>query len=172
MLSPAAPHVIDSEQPTATPAGLARRLMSIAYEALLLVPVLFISAYLFLALTQNLNGPFKRPLFQLWLVLVLGLYFVYCWMRGGQTLAMKTWRIRVARSDGTPLRLPQAIARFLISLCGVFLFASGFWWALFDRDRQFLHDRLCGTRLFEHPVKTTALATGSTAAIAARDAGS
>jgi uncharacterized RDD family membrane protein YckC len=67
---------------------------------------------------------------------------------------MKTWRIRVARRDETPLRLPQAIARFLIALCGVFLFAAGFWWALFDRDRQFLHDRLCGTRLFLYPSKT------------------
>ena len=144
----------ESKEPTASWAGLRRRLLSIAYEALLLVPVLFISAYLFLALTQSLTGPLKRPLFQLWLVFILGFYFVYCWMRGGQTLPMKTWRIRVARRDETPLRLPQAIARFLIALCGVLLFAAGFWWALFDRDRQFLHDRLCGTRLFVYPSKT------------------
>jgi len=129
-------------------ASLLRRLASIAYEALLLIPVLFISSYLFLSLTQSLESVLKRPLFQLWLVCVLALYFVYCWVRGGQTLAMKTWRIRLARADAGPVKAPQATARFLAALCGVLCFGVGFWWALIDRDRQFLHDRLCGTCLF------------------------
>ena len=133
-------------------AGLLRRLASVAYEALLLVPVLFISSYLFLSLTQGVQGPLKRPLFQLWLVGVLAAYFIYCWVHGGQTLAMKTWRIRLAASDGAPIRSRQALARFLIALWGVLLLGAGFWWAFFDRDRQFLHDRLCNTRLFEQGV--------------------
>ena len=130
-------------------AGLRRRIASIVYEAFLLVPVLFISSYLFLALGQSANGPLKRPLFQLWLVCVLAVYFVYCWTRGGQTLPMKTWRIRLAQADGTPIRMRQAAARFLLALWGVLLLGIGFWWALIDRDRQFLHDRITGTRLFE-----------------------
>jgi uncharacterized RDD family membrane protein YckC len=139
-------------------AGLLRRVASLAYEALLLVPVLFVSSYLFLALAQSVNSPFKRPLFQLWVVCVLAVYFIYCWMHGGQTLAMKTWRIRLADTEGAPIRLAQAVARFLIALWGALLLGVGFWWALFDRDRQFLHDRLCRTRLFEYrvapPVRT------------------
>jgi uncharacterized RDD family membrane protein YckC len=122
---------------------------SIVYEAFLLVPVLFISSYLFLTLSQSANGPLKRPLFQLWLVCILAMYFVYCWTRGGQTLAMKTWRIRLAQADGTPIGPRQAAARFLLALWGVLLLGIGFWWALIDRDRQFLHDRISGTRLFE-----------------------
>jgi len=139
------------EQPPAAPrpVGLLRRVASIAYEAILLVPVLFISSYLFLTLAQSANGPLKRPLFQLWLVCVLAVYFVYCWTRGGQTLAMKTWRIRLAQVDGSPIGVGQATARFLLALWGVLLFGVGFWWALIDRDRQFLHDRISGTRLFE-----------------------
>ena len=136
-----------------TRATLPRRLASIGYEALLLVPVLFVSSYLFLSLTQVAQGPLKRPLFQLWLVSVLAIYFMYCWMHGGQTLAMKTWRVRLARSDGTPILLRQAAARFLIALWGTLLFGMGFWWALLDRDCQFLHDRLCGTRLFDHRIQ-------------------
>jgi RDD family len=101
---------------------------------------------------KALQGPLKRPLFQLWLVGVLAAYFSYCWTHGGQTLAMKTWRIRLVTSDGAPIALRQAIARFLIALCGVLLLGAGFWWAFFDRDRQFLHDRLCNTRLVEHGI--------------------
>jgi uncharacterized RDD family membrane protein YckC len=133
-------------------AALLRRIASIGYEALLLVPVLFVSSYLFLSLTQSAQGPLKRPLFQLWVVGVMAIYFIYCWLHGGQTLAMKTWRIRVARADGEPLRLSQAAARFLAALWGVFLLGITFWWAFIDRDRQFLHDRLCGTRLFTHRI--------------------
>jgi len=134
-------------------ATLLRRIASIGYEALLLVPVLFVSSYLFLSLTQVAQGPLKRPLFQLWVVSVLAIYFIYCWMHGGQTLAMKTWRVRLARKDGTPILLRQAAARFFVALWGALLFGVGFWWALLDPDRQFLHDRLCGTRLFDHRIK-------------------
>jgi uncharacterized RDD family membrane protein YckC len=129
-------------------APLPRRFASLAYEAILVIPVLFIAAYLFLALTQAARTPLVHALFQLWLVGVLGIYFVFCWSRGGQTLAMKTWRIRVARSDGSTLSSREGLARFLLALWSCLLFGAGFWWALVDRDRQFLHDRLVGSRLF------------------------
>jgi uncharacterized RDD family membrane protein YckC len=129
-------------------ASLSRRFASLAYEGILVIPVLFITAYLFLALTQAARTPLAHALFQLWLVGVLGVYFVFCWSRSGQTLAMKTWRIRVARADGSALSSREALARFLLALWGFFLFGAGFWWAFVDRDRQFLHDRLTGSRLF------------------------
>jgi uncharacterized RDD family membrane protein YckC len=93
-------------------AGLLTRFASLAYEAILLLPVLFIAAYLFLALTQAARTPILHALFQLWLLGVLGAYFAYCWRHGGQTLAMKTWRIRVARQDGSKLSTPEAAAQF------------------------------------------------------------
>ncbi len=140
-------------------AGFARRMASLAYEAILLVPILFFSAYLFLSMTQSVQGPLKRPLFQSWLLCVLAVYFVYCWTRSGQTLAMKTWRIRLTQIDGTPIRMRQAIARFVTAMLGVMLLGFGFWWAFFDRDRQFLHDRLVGTRLYDHSIETTSPAS-------------
>jgi len=129
-------------------ASLPRRFASLAYEGILLIPVMFITAYLFLALTQAARTPLVHALFQLWLVGVLGVYFVFCWGRSGQTLAMKTWHIRVARGDGSSLSAREALARFLLALWSFFLFGAGFWWAFVDRDRQFLHDRLVGSRLF------------------------
>lgn len=73
--------------------------------------------------------------------MVLAGYYIRSWLRGGQTLAMRAWRIRVM--DITPRR---ALLRFLYALV---LVPTGIsiLWAFFDRDRQFLHDRLAGTRL-------------------------
>lgn len=128
-------------------AGLLRRFASIGYEAVLLTPVLFIAAYLFLTLSHAARTPAVHALFQLWLLAVVAVYFVYCWRRSGQTLAMKTWHVRVARLDGTALSTREAFARFLLALWSLSLFGAGFWWAFLDPDRQFLHDRLVGTRL-------------------------
>ena len=129
------------------PAGLVRRFASLVYEAILITPVLFIAAYLFLTLTQTARTPAMHALFQLWLLGVLAIYFVYCWRHSGQTLAMKTWHIRVARQDGSALSTREAFARFVLALWSLALFGAGFWWGLVDRDRQFLHDRLVGSRL-------------------------
>ncbi len=117
---------------------------SLAYEALLLTAILFICTWVFLFFAQPLESSVARPLLQIWLLLVTGAYFVYCWTHGGQTLPMKTWRIGVVMRDGGTLNMKTAIKRYLLALpsCGL-----GFAWALFDRDRQFLHDRLAGTRL-------------------------
>jgi uncharacterized RDD family membrane protein YckC len=86
------------------------------------------------------SGALRREL-QLFIVIVLAGYFLWCWLRGGQTLAMRAWRIRLV--DVTPAR---ALLRFVIA--GLFLPLS-ILWALVDRDRQFLHDRLAGTRLID-----------------------
>jgi uncharacterized RDD family membrane protein YckC len=129
-------------------AGLLPRFASLAYEAILLLPVLFIAAYLFLGLTHDTRTPMLHTLFQLWLLGVSGVYFVYCWRRGGQTLAMKTWRIRVARRDGSALSTRETALRFLLAMGSVSLMGAGFWWGFVDRERQFLHDRLIGSRIY------------------------
>jgi uncharacterized RDD family membrane protein YckC len=129
-------------------AGLPVRGASLIYEAILLVPLLFIGGWLFLALTHDAGSPLMRALFRAWLLLLIGGYFVYCWVRGGQTLAMKTWRLRVATRTGRALSWRQATARYVVAVLGVGLFGLGLLWALIDPERQFLHDRLAGTRIF------------------------
>lgn len=122
--------------------GLARRLASLLYEAVLLVAVAFFaaSAFYFASGGAPLEGWLLRA-HQLFLAAVFAAYFLWCWLRGGQTLAMKTWRVRVVGvSPG------KALLRFLFALVLVPTGAS-ILWALFDRDGQFLHDRLAGTRL-------------------------
>jgi uncharacterized RDD family membrane protein YckC len=117
------------------------------YESLLLVPVLFLSGLLFLLVLGEPSSAWSKAAFQFWLLAVLGLYFGYCWVKSGQTLAMKTWRIRVERLDGQLMPPRQAALRFVLACWAIALLGLGLLWALFDRDHQFLHDRLAGTRI-------------------------
>ena len=122
--------------------GIARRLASMLYEALLLLAIAFFagSAFYFASRGAPLEG-WVRTAHQLLLGAVFAAYFLWCWLRGGQTLAMKAWRIRLEHVSP-----PRALLRFLLALLlvptGISLL-----WALVDRERQFLHDRLAGTRL-------------------------
>jgi uncharacterized RDD family membrane protein YckC len=140
------------------------------YESLIVTAILLIASFPFAgAATGQLDG-LTRHLFQLYLFLVLGLYFVWCWRRGGQTLPMKAWRLRVVDRAGQPLATPRAVLRYMLAalalgstaVAAIVLLRHprelGAWlalapglatilWSAVDRDRQFLHDRLAGTRI-------------------------
>lgn len=131
----------------APPASLARRALALVYEVLLLTALLLAGALPFVMLTQELGRGLARPLFQLYLVALTGAYFIWQWRRGGRTLAMKTWRLRLVTRDGTPLTWKHASKRFVFALTGTLLLGAGFLWALADRESLFLHDRLAGTRI-------------------------
>ncbi len=79
--------------------------------------------------------------------IVLLVYFVWFWSHGGQTLAMKTWRLRLLTHDGRPVRPAQALLRYLLCWPSLALGGAGILWALVDRNGQFLHDRIAGTQL-------------------------
>lgn len=128
-------------------ASLSRRIASGAYDLLLLLAVLFVAAFLFLALFGSAVEHPRRYFFQVYLLLVSGVYFSWFWTHGGQTLAMKTWRLRLVTMNGNPLSLCQAYIRFALAATGLAFFGAGWWWALFDRENCLLHDRLMGTRL-------------------------
>lgn len=123
--------------------GLARRLAAMFYEALLLAAIALFAAWVFFLASgaQDATAGVLRYELQAFLALVFAIYFLWFWLHGGQTLAMKAWRIRLV--DATPGR---ALARLVLA---ALLVPSGISivWALFDGERQFLHDRIAGTRL-------------------------
>ena len=129
--------------------SLLRRLAAALYDALLIVALMFIATYPFLAFFGDATQGWRRHLLQAWIVFVVGSYFVWFWTRGGQTLPMKTWHIRLVRHDGAAVGTARAIHRFALAMLGAAALGLGFAWALFDRDRQFLHDRLSGTALID-----------------------
>src|SRR5689334_16898833 len=133
--------------PPHAPATLGRRALAMVYEALLLIALVFVGSLPFVMLTQDLDRSIERPLFQLYLVLLMGLYFAWQWRHGGQTLALKTWRLRVVTREGSQLSWGDALKRYAFALPGALLLGTGFLWALLDRERLFLHDRLAGTRI-------------------------
>lgn len=157
-------------QPAAAP--LARRLASFAYEGVLLFGVVFGVALVYGAVTQQRHGLQGRSGLDVALFTVIGLYFVWCWSRSGQTLPMKTWHVRLMSRSGTPVSTGRALARYLacwawfvpplwashaagvastaghgaVLLAWIALYAAS---SLALPDRQFLHDVACGTRLVD-----------------------
>ena len=151
-----------------------RRVTVMVYEFFLLFAVEMLAVLVYLLLTGNRQEPLFQHGLKLWLFLVTGLYFTWCWRDSGHTLAMKTWRIKVVQAGHARLPWRTAIARYLLAwgwfapallVCAAFgLHARGeiaialavgivLWalTALLDKDRQFLHDRLAGTRLVQLP---------------------
>jgi uncharacterized RDD family membrane protein YckC len=131
----------------AQPASLRRRALALIYEALLLVALLLIGSLPFVMVARDAGWADARPLFQVYLMALTGAYYAWQWKRGGQTLALKTWRLRIVTRDGRPLTWAHALKRFAIALPGTLLLGAGFLWALLDREGLFLHDRLAGTKI-------------------------
>jgi uncharacterized RDD family membrane protein YckC len=152
------------------PAPLARRLAAMVYEGLVVAAILLIASFPFAgAATTRLEG-LSRHLFQAYLFLVLGLYFVWCWRRGGQTLPMRAWKLRLVDRRGARLTTGRAVLRYVLAALALGSSAvaalillrppreAAAWlalapglatilWSIVDRDRQFLHDRCAGTRV-------------------------
>ncbi len=128
--------------------SIRRRIASMVYESLLLLGVLSVAFMLpHLALGMAFNILLPGWALATHVFLVLGCYFVWYWTHGGQTLAMQTWKIRISTPSGERPSLPRLLLRYALSWPSLVYLGVGLFWALFDRDRQFLHDRLAGTRL-------------------------
>lgn len=141
------------------------------YEAVLLFGVVFIVGYALLAALRWTYplAPGQRAVLQAVLFVAIGAYFVWCWARGGQTLALKTWGLRIVGPDSATPKVPRAIARYVLAwhlwlpgLVFVALFRTHVAWdvlalaagfvlgllpAFFDPQRRLLHDRWTATRI-------------------------
>jgi uncharacterized RDD family membrane protein YckC len=148
---------------TATPplaalplAGIRRRLASMLYESLLLLGVWSVGFMLpHLALGIGLGIVLPGPVLLIHVFVIFGIYFIWYWRHGGQTLAMQTWKLKIVTADRLPPGKQQLYLRYFLSWPSLLFFGAGLVWVLFDRDRQFLHDRLAGTRIIFVPPTTT-----------------
>lgn len=128
--------------------GIVRRLACMLYESLLLLGVLslaFMVPQLILGMGFGIALPGWALLAHLFVA--LGAYFLWFWSHGGQTLAMQTWKIELSTVSGLRPPFGRLMLRYALAWPSLAYFGVGLVWALFDRDRQFLHDRLAGTRL-------------------------
>ncbi|WP_197427847.1 RDD family protein [Burkholderia savannae] len=156
-----------------SPPSVRRRLAALAYESLLLFGVVFFAGLAFGVTLQQRNGLERHNLLAAWIAVVVGAYFVWFWTHGGQTLPMKTWRLRVETARGAPLSAGRALVRYALGwlwflpplalhpLAGFSvprtLAAAAVWFALWTLaarlhpSRQFPHDRLARTRIVDAP---------------------
>lgn len=150
-----------------------RRFLCMVYEGILLFGIVFGVLLLFDFLTQSRHALFLRDARQVILFLSIGLYFLLCWRRTGQTLPMKTWHMRLQMADGSKPSWLRALYRYLLMWVIPLVFAlalhfaaaavhqpalllfivftplSLFIWTWVDPDTLFLHDRLAGTRIVD-----------------------
>jgi uncharacterized RDD family membrane protein YckC len=161
---------VESLVPPAEAPGLWRRMACFVYEALLVFGVVFGCGLLYgIAISQR-HGMQGRHGLAAVIFVTIGVYFIWCWIRSGQTLAMRTWHLRVVDRTGAALTPARATARYLLcwlwflpALCVLYLWplqsASAIFavicagiviyalLSLLHPQRQFWHDAVCGTRL-------------------------
>lgn len=164
----------NQQQPALPVPTVKRRLISMIYEAFLLVAVEMLATGIYLAVTGNRQEPVFQHGLKAVVFLVAAAYFIHFWTDSGHTLAMKTWRIKVVQPGHARLPFRTAALRYLLSwgwflpalvacyalgikgkaeVAGVIAVGLAGWamTAFLDKDRQFLHDKLAGTRLVSIP---------------------
>lgn len=153
------------------PCPLWRRLLALVYDLLIVVAIVMVVGLLCqLATRGQLIRTGATTVIPLWYqvlqALVVALYFISSWRRGGQTVGMRPWRIRVTGDDGGPPSLQQAVIRLLVAAAPLVLlmlepalglsptlwvllvaWASWFAVALFDPRRRALHDLAAHTEI-------------------------
>ncbi len=135
-----------------TSAGFGRRFAALLYDSLLVAALLMIYTFAVLPFTHGravlpeTAGPWVH-LYRAGLVLVIGAYYVINWLRSGQTLGMRAWRLRVVGAAGGPVTLAAALLRFGCGLLAWLPAGLGVLWLYLDPQRLALHDRLSSTRV-------------------------
>lgn len=159
--------------PTIITPTIKRRLMAMLYDLLLIAAIEFFANFLFIFITGNRQTPLFRHLGTALFFIVAAAYFIHAWTGSGFTLAMKTWRIKLVKVGYARVPWSTALLRHVLAwgwllpalfvsyTCklshgqtGMALAIGILVWALtvfLDRDRQFLHDKLAGTRLIQLP---------------------
>ena len=156
---------------TDRPCPLWRRLLALVYDALIVVALVMVVGLLCqLATGGTLISTGATTAVPVWYQIVQGLvvavYFISSWRRGGQTLGMRPWRIRVTRDDGRTPTLQQSVIRVLVAAAPLLLlmlapaiglratlwtvllvWAGWFAVALFDPRRRALHDLAADTEI-------------------------
>ena len=136
------------------------RLLALAYDLFPALALWMLAAAAFTfafyeaghAARENI-APFSPLQLVLWLLcwLLTGTYAVLSWHRGGQTLGMRPWRLRVVDSNGGRPSLRALLLRYAVGTLSLLAGGLGFWWAWIDRDRLAWHDRASGTRMHRAP---------------------
>ena len=126
-------------------AGIIRRLAAMLYDTMLLVAVLFVATAVAVAI--NKGEAVTHPIYYLSLLLISYGFFGWFWTHGGQTLGMRTWRLKLEADSGQEIDWPMAGKRFIFAAISLLPFGAGLFWQLFDPVGKAAHDRLSESRV-------------------------
>ncbi|MEE9160976.1 MAG: RDD family protein [Gammaproteobacteria bacterium] len=124
-----------------------KRLASIFYDSLCLFSLFFLATLILIFFTKGESIASNNIAYDLFLALITYLYFVWQWVNGGQTLGMRSWKIRLYQDDERPVSWLRASSRFVLASLSFITLGMGFIWALFDANRLTFHDRYSRTLL-------------------------
>jgi len=128
--------------------GFLRRSAAMLYDFLLLLAILFVATALLLPFNSGKAFSSGQIAYPIYLLLVSFLFYGWFWTHGGQTLGLRTWKLRVATLDNRSITWQRAMLRFLAALISWMTFGLGFFWLLIDRKKRAWHDHLSKTGIF------------------------
>lgn len=127
------------------PASLLKQLAAMLYDSLLIIALLFVATAILLPLNKGeaING----PIYTLYLLLVIFIFYSWFWNKSGQTLGMKVWKIRIINDYGFNPSWPISFLRLMFALLSISCLGAGYLWRLFTPYTW--HDRLSQTRIID-----------------------
>ena len=127
--------------------SLARRLLVMLYDAVILLGLLIVASAMALPFGNVNKVAFQDFWFTLWLFVVCLIYLTVCWRYGGMTLGMRAWKVRLYRDEEQVLSWPRCLLRGLVGIVSLAFFGLGVLWALLDKKNRGWHDLAAGTVL-------------------------
>jgi uncharacterized RDD family membrane protein YckC len=128
--------------------GFSRRLAAIIYDLFLLLALLFFATALLLPLNAGEAFTSRQFFYPVYLLVISFLFYGWFWTHGGQTLGLRSWKLKVMTFDGEPISWKQALLRFLGAIISWAFLGLGFLWILIDKNSRGWHDYLSKTALF------------------------
>ncbi|MDH3608500.1 MAG: RDD family protein [Gammaproteobacteria bacterium] len=137
----------DYKQNSKQNVSLLRRFGAILYDSFLLLTALFVAAFLIVIPTDIKPEDSYFFLFQAYIFLIAYLFFAWFWTRDGQTLGMRTWKMKLVMENGSKVTWGPALLRFAIAMVSWLALGLGFLWSLWDKQHRTWHDIASKTKL-------------------------
>lgn len=144
--------------------SLGRHLLALVYDTFLVVPIIMLTTALIMGLYVTILPPpaaqndvvaLPPTAVQAGALLSVAVFYFIFWRRGGQTLGMQAWRIKLVDLNGSPANTRQLFLRLFAAILAYGLFGLGLAWRFVDKNGLYLHDRLSGTKLVQIPKVTS-----------------
>lgn len=132
-------------------ASLPRRFGALLYDTFIVIGLLVSGAGVAVAINRGQAISPHNQLFALYLIAIIYAYFSYSWVRGGQTIGMRAWRLKIHSLNGETVDIWRATMRFGYAIPSLLLLGAGLWWLTLDKRHLSWYDRWSGTYLAHSP---------------------